>query len=207
MLKILGRKTSSNVQKVLWVADEIGLPYERSDIGGPFGGNDKPEYLKLNPNGRVPTIIEDDGWVMWESNAITRYLAARHAAGTLYPNDLRQRASAERWMDWQSNTVSPQMVLVFRGLVRTPPEKRDPKTIKAGRDGLSALMAIMDRHLADNAYMAGDRFTVGDIPLGIAAWRWFSMPIEREEYPNLKRWSDALAQRKPYQTHIMQPLE
>jgi len=207
MLKILGRKTSSNVQKVLWVADEIGLEYERTDIGGPFGGNDKPDYLKLNPNGKVPTIVEDDGWTMWESNAITRYLAARHAPGTLYPNDLRQRASAERWMDWQSNTVSPQMVMVFRGLVRTPPEKRDPKTIAAGRDGLSKLMAIMDRHLADNAYMAGPQFTVGDIPLGIAAWRWYAMPIEREDYPNLKRWSDALAKRKPYQTHIMQPLE
>jgi len=207
MLKILGRKTSSNVQKVLWVADELGLEYERSDIGGPFGGNDTPDYLKRNPNGKVPTIIEDDGWVLWESNAITRYLAAKHGNGTLYPTDLRVRADAERWMDWQTNTVSPQMVGVFRGLVRTPPEKRDPGAIAAARDGLSKVMGIMDDHLSRNDYMAGKSFTVGDIPLGIAAWRWFRMPIEREDYPHLKRWSDLLAKRKPYQTHVMQPLE
>lgn len=207
MLKILGRKTSSNVQKVLWVADELKLRYERADIGGPFGGNDTPEYLKLNPNGKVPTIIEDDGWVMWESNAITRYLAAKYGDGTLYPADLRVRASAERWMDWQTNTVSPQMVGVFRGLVRTPPEKRDPAAIAKARDGLARLMGILDAHLAQSDYVAGPAFTVGDIPLGIAAWRWFEMPIEREDYPHLRRWFERLAERPPYQTHVMQPLE
>src|SRR5690606_18729823 len=131
-----GRKTSSNVQKVLWVCGEIGLPFERENLGGPFGGNDTPEYRALNPNGRVPTIV-DDGFVLWESNSCTRYLAAKHAPGTLYPDDLRVRANGERWMDWQLTIVSPAMVPVFWGLVRTPAEKRDNAAIEQARKKLS----------------------------------------------------------------------
>lgn len=206
MLKILGRDTSSNVMKVLWACAELDLPFEREDIGGKFSGNDTPEYRALNPNGLVPTIIEDDGYTLWESNSCTRYLAARHDFGGLYPEDLKTRFSAERWMDWQMTTVSPAMIPVFRGLIRTPPEKRDPAAIEAGRTRLSATMKIMDANLADKAFMAGDRFTMADIPVGIAAWRWFNMPIEREDYPNLRRWADALEQRPGYQQHIMKPV-
>ena len=206
MLKIIGRKTSSNVQKVLWVCGEIGLKFEREDLGGPFGGNDRPEYRALNPNGRVPTII-DDGFVLWESNSIARYLAARHAFGTLYPEDLKVRADGERWMDWQLTIASPAMVPVFWGLVRTPPEKRDMAAIEDARKKLSAVMGILDSHLKGNKFMTGDRFTVGDIPLGIAAYRWFNMDMKREDHPSLKRWYDLLAQRKPFQEHIMQPME
>ncbi len=142
MLKIIGRDTSSNVQKVLWVCGELELPFERQDLGGPFGGNDNPEYRALNPNGRVPTII-DDGFVLWESNSCTRYLAAKHAAGTLYPDDLQARGNAERWMDWQIAMVSPTLVPVFWGMIRTAPEDRDLEAIEASRQKLSANIAIM----------------------------------------------------------------
>ena len=205
MLKILGRDTSSNVMKVLWACAELGLEFDRDDIGGKHGGNDAPDFLAMNPNGLVPVII-DDGFVNWESNACVRYLAAKHDPGGLYPDDLQVRAVAERWMDWQVTTVSPAMIPVFRGLVRTVPEDRDMDAIEAGRSDLSAKMAIVDAWLADNAFMSGNTFTMGDIPLGIAAWRWFNMPIEREDYPHLKRWFDALSDRPGYQQLIMKPV-
>jgi len=206
MLQIKGRDTSSNVMKVLWACAEMNIPFEREDIGGKYGGNDTADYRALNPNGLVPTIIEDDGYVLWESNACVRYLAAKHDFGGLYPEDLKTRFSAERWMDWQVTTVSPSMIPVFRGMIRTPPEQRDPDAIEAGRKKLSANMAILNDWLADNAWMAGDAFSMGDIPVGIAAWRWFNMPIEREDYPYLKRWCDALCKRPAYQAHIMKPV-
>ena len=205
MLKIMGRDTSSNVQKVLWVCGELDLPFEREDIGGPFGGNDKPEYLALNPNGRVPTII-DDGYVLWESNSCTRYLAAKHGGDPLSPADLQIRGNAERWMDWQLTTMSPALVPVFWGLVRTPPEKRDMDAIEAARKKLSGLIGFMDAQLSKTTYLAGDDFTIGDIPLGITAYRWFVMDMERENYPNLKRWYDLLTTRKAFQDAVMNPL-
>ncbi|MBK19164.1 MAG: glutathione S-transferase [Rhodospirillaceae bacterium] len=205
MLKIIGRDTSSNVQKVLWICSEIGLPFEREDLGGPFGGNDTPEYRALNPNGRVPTII-DDGFVLWESNSCIRYLAAKHAAGTLCPDDLQIRANAERWMDWQIATVSPTLVPVFWGMVRTAPEDRDLDAIESARQKLTANIAIMDNHLANSTYMGGDNFTVGDIPLGITAYRWFNMEIDREPYHNVQRWYDLLCERSAFQEHVMNPM-
>ena len=206
MLKIIGRKTSSNVQKVLWTCGELGLPFEREDLGGPFGGNDTPEYRALNPNGRVPTIV-DDGFVLWESNSCSRYLATKHAFGTLYPEDLQTRANGERWMDWQLTIVSPAMVPVFWGLVRTKPEDRDMDAIEQARQKLSGVMGILDAHLADSTYVSGDDFTVADIPLGIAAYRWFNLDMKREDHANLMRWYELLTQRPPYQEHIMQPME
>ncbi|MEE2998098.1 MAG: glutathione S-transferase [Pseudomonadota bacterium] len=205
MLKILGRDTSSNVMKVLWACAELELQFEREDIGGKFGGNETSEFRKLNPNGLVPVII-DEGFVTWESNSCVRYLAAKHDSGGLYPDDLQTRAIAERWMDWQVTTVSPAMVPVFRGLVRTAREDRDMRAIETGRASLSAKMAIVNDTLAENTFMTGNTFTMCDIPLGIAAWRWFNMPIEREDYPHLKRWVDALSQRPGYQQHIMKPV-
>lgn len=206
MLKILGRDTSSNVMKVLWACAELGIDFEREDIGGKFGGNDTPDFRAMNPNGLVPVIF-DDGFVNWESNSCVRYLAAKHDPGGLYPEDLQTRAVAERWMDWQATTVSPAMIPVFRGMIRTAPEDRDMTAIEAGRSALSAKMAIVNDALAENAFMTGEAFTMGDIPLGIAAWRWFNMPIEREDYPNLKRWVDALSDRPGYRQHIMKPVK
>jgi glutathione S-transferase len=202
MLKIWGRANSINVQKVLWCADELGLEYERIDIGGPFGGNDKPEYRRLNPNGLVPTV-EDNGFVLWESNTIVRYLAARHGAGTLSPTDLKARADTERWMDWMISAAHPPMTVMFWGLVRTPPEKRDNAAIEAARKSLCDIWARLDGHLRDRDFVGGKSLSIGDIPLGCAAYRWFNLPIERPNLPHLKAWYDRLTMRKPYQKNIM----
>ena len=207
MLRILGRDNSSNVMKVLWACAELDIPFDRQDVGGEFGGNDSEQFRSLNPNGLVPTIIEEDGFVLWESNSVVRYLASKYDSGDLYPKNLRERASAERWMDWQATRVSPAMVPVFRGMIRTPPHQRDLGTIERARKSLSEAMAILDAALEEKRYVVGEHFTVGDIPLGIAAWRWFNMPIERENYANLERWFANLRKRPAYQKHIMKPVE
>ncbi len=202
MLKILGRATSSNVQKVVWLCAEIGIPYEREDIGGPFGGNDKEDYLALNPNGLVPTII-DDGFVLWESNACLEYLAAGHAQGSWYPTDPKRRARAAQWMAWSLGTLAPAHVPVFHGLIRTPAAERDPGAIRRGRDVWSAKMAMLDRHLSDRHHVAGESINIGDIPPAILSFRWFNLDIDREDYPNLRRWYDGIADRPQFRTHVI----
>lgn len=202
MLKILGRKNSSNVQKVIWACEEMNLPFEREDVGGPFGRNKDPEYLALNPNGTVPTIVED-GFSMWESNAIIRHLASRHGAGTLWPKDAHERAHADQWMDWQQTVVNPALGPLFLNLVRLKPEQRDMNAVKAAREKTAAALAILDRRLAKNNFVAGARFTMGDIPLGIATYRWFTMPIEREDLPALKGWYDRLGERAAFRKNVM----
>jgi glutathione S-transferase len=208
MLKIYGRANSVNVMKVLWVADEIGLPYERQDVGGAFGGNDQAWYLAMNPNGVVPTI-DDDGFVLWESNTIVRYLAAHHAAGTLWPTDARARAEAERWMDWQLSTIAEGMRILFWGWVRTPEEKRDYAAMEAARTATSRLWARLDAHLATRPYVAGDRLTVGDVPVGCMAHRWMVLPFRRDdlpELPHLKAWYNRLLGSSAYARNVAQPL-
>lgn len=202
MLKILGRKTSSNVQKVLWCCAEIGLPFERTDVGGPFGGNKAPEYLALNPNGLVPTI-DDDGFVLWESNAIVRYLAAKHAAGSLYPSDARVRADADRWMDWQQTTLAAPLGILYRALLRTPPDAIEPTEVASAQKRAATALAILDAHLARTRYVAGADLTMGDIALGFVPHRWFLMPIERPSLPNLERWYRTLSERAAYREHVI----
>jgi glutathione S-transferase len=205
MLVIWGRKNSVNVQKVLWCCEEMNLMYQRIDAGGPFGVVDTPQYRQLNPNSLVPTI-EDDGFVLWESNAIVRYLAAKHSAGDLWPDDLRTRADTDRWMDWNNTTFWPALRPLFMGLVRTPPEKRDPSALEDSRIKTAGALAMIDTHLSSCEFLAGERFTMGDIALGCGIWRWMSLPIERPELTNVKRWFDTLAKRPAYQAVVMQPL-
>jgi glutathione S-transferase len=202
MLKIIGRSNSSNVQKVLWCCAELGLDFEREDAGREFGRNDTPEFLAMNPNGLVP-VIEDDGCVLWESNTIVRYLAAGHGKGTLYPDDLKRRASAERWMDWQLSVLGRAFTPIFHGLVRDPPEKRDHARIAAARDDVESKLEMLDRYLGETAFVAGDALTIGDIPVGIYAYRWYQFDIERKTLPNLERWYAALSERPAFQTHVM----
>ncbi|TAJ30015.1 MAG: glutathione S-transferase family protein [Reyranella sp.] len=201
-MKIWGRANSINVQKVLWTADECGLKYERIDVGGAFGGNDKPWYLKMNPNGIVPTI-DDGGRVIWESNSCVRYLAAKYAAGTLWPNDPGQRSEADRWMDWQLSVIARGMGIIFWGLIRTAPDKRDMKAIDEAVAETGQLWARLDGHLADRPYVAGGHLTMGDIPAGCMAYRWFALDIKRPELKNLRAWHDRLATRPGYAQHIM----
>lgn len=205
MLVVWGRNNSVNVQKVLWCCEEMALAYERVDAGLAFGVVNTPQYRALNPNGLVPTI-DDDGFILWESNAIVRYLAAKHAAGTLWPADLKTRAEADRWMDWNNTTFWPAIRPLFHGLVRTAPDKRDPKALEDSRLKTAELARIVDTHLQARKYLAGDSFTMGDIVLGCAAWRWITLPVARPPMPNLQRWCDALARRSPYQKIVMKPL-
>ena len=171
-IKIWRRNTSINVQKVMWAVGELGLDHERIDVGGAFGKNNEPEYLAKNPNGLVPTLEEDDGFVLWELNTIVRYLAAKHGPGTLEPADLRMRARASSWMDWQLSVASPAIFGMFWGLIRTPPEKRDPAAIEASRVKTTAAMKILDAHLGNTAFVAGDALSMGDIPVALVAYRF-----------------------------------
>jgi glutathione S-transferase len=194
-----------NVQKVLWCCEELDIRYQRVDVGGSFGGNREPEYLRLNPNGLVPTI-SDGGFVLWESNAIVRYLAAKHGMGTLCPEDLAERADADRWMDWQMGTLWANFRPVFVGLIRTPPEKRDRAHIETAVRKTTENLAMLDAHLAARDYVTGAAFTMADIPLGVTAYRWFSLEIERPPMPNLDAWYERLCARSPYKATVRLPL-
>ncbi|MBV8031511.1 MAG: glutathione S-transferase [Betaproteobacteria bacterium] len=204
MLKIWGRVNSVNVKKALWAAEELGLKYERIDAGLQFGVNKTAEYLEMNPTGLVPTI-DDDGFVLWESHTIVRYLAAKHGTGTLCPADPRARADAERWMDW-AFTLQAAMRAVFWGLIRTPAEKRDPKAIEEGRLKSNELMSIPESVLSRQPYVAGTSFTMGDIPIGCEVQRWMRVPIERPRYPAVEAWFERLRERPAFRRIVDIPL-
>lgn len=202
MLKIWGRRNSINVQKVLWTAELCGRPYESIEVGGPFGGTDTPQYLAMNPNKVVPTLQDGDN-VIWESNTIVRYLAAKYGKGGLCPADPAARSRAERWMDWQLSTLNKPMRDLFWGYVRLPPEKHDPARMVAALALATDAMRILDAHLADHAFVAGPHFSMGDIPVGCFSWRWFALPLDRPDLPHLKRWHESLHDRPGYRQHVM----
>ncbi len=215
MLKLWGRINSINVQKVLWALAELKVPYERTDAGLQFGVVNEPFYRRMNPNGRVPTI-EDDGLVLWESNAIVRYLSAKHGAGKLWPDDLRQRADADRWMDWATSTVAPAITPVFWGLIRTPVEKRDLKAIEEGveklaqafqvLEQLAEAFQVLEQSLEGRDHVAGKPLTMGDIPLGTFVYRWNALDVKRPKLPRVEAYYERLRQRPSYQKHVMLPL-
>jgi glutathione S-transferase len=202
MLKIWGRKNSANVQKVMWGIGELGLPHERIDIAGKFGMNKEPAYLALNPNGLVPTL-EDGDLVLWEGNTILRYLAGLHGKGTLEPADPKARAHASQWMDWQLSVLGPAIHETFWGLVRTPPEKRNLAAIETSKAKTTAAIKILDAQLAKTAYVAGDTFSMGDIPVGIFGYRFHALVPERPPLPHFERWYQALAARPAFRDHIL----
>ncbi|MBB4862338.1 glutathione S-transferase [Pseudomonas nitritireducens] len=204
MLKIWGRKNSSNVRKALWCAEEAGLAYERIDAGGAFGVVNDAPYRELNPNGVVPTL-DDDGFILWESNTIVRYLAARYAPA-LHPQDLQRRASAEKWMDWTTSSLAAPFRSVFWGTLRTPPEQRDVAAIQAAIDTCVGLLAIPEATLAKQPYLSGEEFGIGDIPLGCFIYAWFEMPIERPPQPHLQAWYERLKARPAYREAVMTEL-
>lgn len=203
MLKVWGRNNSSNVQKVMWTVGEIGLPHERIDVGGPFGGTKEEPYLSMNPNSVVPTLEEDDGFVLWESNSIVRYLSAKHSAGVLEPADQKTRFSAQRWMDWQLSVTNAAIIPVFWGLVRTPPEKRDLKAIEEAKAKCYDAMKIMDAQLAKTRFIASDAFSYGDIPIGPFAYRYFRLVPDHPPLPNVERWYKEISARPMFKQHIL----
>lgn len=206
MRKLLGRANSSNVMKAVWLLEELGLPYERTDVGGPFSGTDTPEYRAMNPNGVVPTLVEDD-FVLWESNAVIRYLCAANAPGhAMWPDDLRARASIDRWMDWQQTTLNRPQSTVFQGLVRTAPERRDGAAIAAAVAEAARCWTLLDGILSKVPYVAGPVFTLADIALGVHVHRWFSFDLARPPQPHLREWYERLLTRAAYQKHVAQPM-
>jgi glutathione S-transferase len=205
MLRVWGRNNSINVQKVMWAVGELDLEHERIDVGGAFGRLDTPQYGKLNPNRRVPTI-EDQGVVVWESNACVRYLAARYDAGGLWPEDPGTRARADMWMDWQGSSLLPDMTRVFWGLIRTPEAERDHGAIEAAARRLGTTWRILDEHLATRRFVTGDTLTIGDIPVGASCYRYFELPIERPDLPHVATWYERLKEREPFREHVMVPL-
>jgi glutathione S-transferase len=205
MLKVWGRVNSINVQKVLWALAELAVPYERVDAGLAFGVVGDPFYVKMNPNSRVPTI-DDDGFVLWESNAIVRYLAGKHGAGSLYPLDPRQRADSDRWMDWIANHITAVITPVFWGLIRTPPEQRDMASITENAEKVAQQFRVLEQGLDGKSYVAGDTFTMGDIVVGVNVYRWFNLDVKRPSLPRIEAYFERLKQRPPFQTHVMRPL-
>jgi glutathione S-transferase len=205
MLKIWGRTTSSNVQKVLWCCGELGLEYERVDLGGPFGGNQDSEYLAMNPNGRVPTVKDGD-LVMWESNTICRYLCATRNGDRLYPKEPKARTHVERWMDWQLASVGPPMGTLLFGLIRTPPEQRDHSAIEAARRTALGAWTIIEDALDGGPYLAGEQLTLAEITLGTLVYRWHAFPIERPLLKNLKAWYERMRQRPAFKQYIEIPI-
>ena len=195
MLKIWGRLTSVNVQKVVWCADELSLDYERIEAGGRYGVVDTPEYRAMNPNALVP-VIEHDGFVLWESNAIVRYLAARYGEGSLWPTAIPMRADADRWMDWQALALNPAIGPAFLQLIRTAPEKRDAAAIDKARVEVEKRLGVLDAHLAARDFVAGATFTMGDIPLACSVDRWFKLPLAHQSHPHVQRWYAGLRARK-----------
>jgi glutathione S-transferase len=205
MLKIWGRTNSINVQKVLWCCGELGLKYDRVDAGGKFGVTNTPEYLAMNPNGLVPTI-QDDGLILWESHAIVRYLSRKHGRGTLWPGDDKAAANADRWMEWYSTTLWQNLRPVFWNLVRVEPDKRDMKLVEDGRRKMADNLKMVELNLADGPHIAGNSFTMADIPMGVALHRWFQLPIQRPEYPRLAAYYERLKQRPGFAQHCAAPL-
>ena len=207
MRKVWGRKNSSNVMKVVWLLEELSLPYQRIDVGGPFGGTTEPHYVAMNPNSVVPTLEEENGFTLWESNAILRYVASLHAEGeAVWPKDVQQRANIDRWMDWQQTTLGPPATVVFQGLVRTPPEHRNTAAIEAAMIGLGHAYALVDAQLGRHDYVAGPQFSLADIPIAVHAHRWFSFALMRPELPHLRAWYDRLLQRPAYRDHCALPM-
>jgi glutathione S-transferase len=209
MLKVWGRVNSVNVKKVLWMLDETGIPYDRSDAGLEHGVVDTPEYRAMNPNGRVPTI-EDGGFVLWESNSILRYLAMKHGSA-LYPADPAARASADRWMDWQLSTLSPAERNLFWGLVRTPAAKRDMASVMAAMKAAATCWAMVDAWIAKHGgpYLDGAQMTIADIVLGCYARRWFGPEVQVEGMPVLPAlagWYAAVGERPGFQRWVAVPM-
>ena len=205
MITIWGRTNSLNVQKVLWGLEELGLAYDRIDAGLQYGVNDTAVFKAMNPNGLVPVLKEDD-FVLWESHAILRYLSTRHGRGTLMPADEQVAARADQWMDWSGSIVWVHLRPVFQNLVRTPPDQRNRQVVADNSVSLAKIFLILDDHLKKQPFVAGDVFTIGDIPLALLMFRWVSLVQERPDTPALDQWFKNVSGRAGFVKHCAAPL-
>lgn len=206
MLKIWGRLSSVNVQKVMLAVRELALPHTFTHAGGKFGVVGTPEFAELNPNRTVP-VIDDGGFVLWESNAIVRYLASRYGVGSLWPEDACLRADADRWMDWQTTEWQAAMGPAFLGLIRTPEAQRDRAAIDKSMQRSNERALILDRALRGREFIVGRHLTMGDVALVCSAHRWLALPAERPDTPALSAWYRRVMMRPAPQGVLTLPLE
>ena len=205
MLKVWGRRSSFNVQKVMWLVGELGLAHEHIDAGGRAGGLDSPAFLAMNPHGRVPVIADGDA-IVWESHAILRYLAARHGAGRFWSDDPVPRANVDGWMDWSHTALQPDFLMgVFWGFYRTPEDKRSWGAINAALSRCATHFGRLDRLLEGRSFLLGETLSLADITAGTSLYRYFELEIERPSLPQVERWYRTLQQREAYRAHIMIP--
>ncbi|WP_050479228.1 glutathione S-transferase family protein [Herbaspirillum rhizosphaerae] len=201
MLIVFGKASSINVRKVLWCCDELNLPFQREDWGSGFQSTQVPEFLALNPNALVP-VIDDDGFVLWESNSIIRYLANRYGNDSFYPRHPQARACTDQWMDWQATNLNNSWSYAFMSLVRNSPTHQDPQQVAASVANWNRHIGILEQRLqATGAYVAGDRFTLADIPIGLSINRWLATPLERPDYPAVSAYFQRLTERPGFSRH------
>ncbi|MCT8248177.1 glutathione S-transferase family protein [Proteus faecis] len=205
MLKVWGRKNSSNVKKVLWCLKELNVPYEQIDVGGPFGGLNEANYLAINPNASIPTL-QDDDFALWESNTIIRYLCTKYENNTLYPIDLKQRANIEKWMDWSNGSLFAPIQQMMIMIVRTPKEQQNPEIVNALKEKLNKLIKIADDQLAKTTYFAGDAFSLADIAIAPLVYPWLEVCKDRPHFPHIERWFAQLSERPIFRDIVLLPV-
>ena len=205
MLTVWGRRSSFNLQKVMWLVGELGVEHQHIPAGGQFGGLDSPEFRAINPVGRIP-VISDDGTIVWESHVILRYLAARYGQGKFWSDDLAERSQADRWMDWSQTTLQPDFLIgVFWGLYRTPEPQRNWPAIRDKVARCARHFQLLDEMLRNREFLCGNFLTLADIPVGTALYRYFELDIERPSVPNVETWYRRLQARSAYREHVMVP--
>ena len=205
MLTLWGRTNSINVMKVLWACTELNLAYQRIDAGLHHGVVDTEAYGEMNPNRRVPTLRDGD-CVLWESNTIVRYLAARERRHDLLPDDPRGRADAERWMDWATSTLAAPMTTIFWQLIRTPADRRDAVAIERSQAETARCFGLLDRELSRRSHLSGDALTVADMAVAPFVHRWLALPIEHPTLPALDAYYRQMMMRPAFRQHVALPL-
>lgn len=204
MITVLGRRSSSNVQAVMWCLAELDLTADRKDAGFTYGVVDTPNYLAMNPNGKIPTLIDGDNPPVWETGAILRYLANRYAPNSFWPDDIILRTKIDQWAEWSKVNIAIKFIApIFQKLVRTAPSKRDHKAIEQALVILNAGLDIAEQQLGENDYLAANTLTLADIQLGHVLYRYFDLDIKRPERPNLKRYYGRLCSRSAYAENVM----
>jgi glutathione S-transferase len=207
MLTIWGRRSSFNLQKVMWLVGELGLEHRHIQAGGQFGGLDTPEFRAMNPHGRVP-VIDDDGTIVWESHAILRYLAALYGRGRFWSDNAAERSLVDRWLDWSQTALQRDFLIgVFWGFYRTPEPHRNLPAIKESIERCARHFQLLDRLLAGQAFMLGDQLSLADIPIGTNLYRYFNLEIERPSVPNVEAWYRRLQVSSAYRSHVMVPFD
>jgi glutathione S-transferase len=206
MLTVYGRKSSFNLQKVMWLVSELGIAHKHVELGGSFGGLDRAEFLAMNPHGRIP-VVDDSGIIVWESHAILRYVAAKYSSETSFWNaNPVERAKADQWMDWSQTALQPAFLIgVFWGWYRMPEAKRNMTAVNKALEQTNNYLRHVDRQLEGNSFMLGERLSLADIPIGTHLYRYFNLDLPRPSLPNVERWYERLQSRSAYREHVCVP--